>query len=114
MIALHPTLRVMVALTPLFVTACGHEHVMLLFPTQSPSAEFYECKTASDAKPEARSANCSKVAKIDPARENQATTRFVDVPACANSEHYYRVAILNADTSSPTVLVHCAQDATLE
>jgi hypothetical protein len=80
-----------------------------MFPTQSASAEYYECQAATDARPEARAAQCKKVVNMDPARENQAFTRHVDVPACEGSDHYYRIAILNADSSSPTVLVRCAQ-----
>ena len=93
----------------LFIAACGHNHVQLMFPVPSPSAEYYECKKATDGKPEARTPQCTRATQIDPARENQAGTQHVDMPPCENSDRYYRVTILNADTTEPTVLVRCGQ-----
>jgi hypothetical protein len=97
----------------LLIGACGHNHVQLMFPVQSASAEYYECKKAQNAGPEARTPQCASATDIDPARENQQGTQHVDMPRCKNSDQYYKVTILNADTAEPTVLVRCGQVAML-
>jgi hypothetical protein len=102
-----------ILLVLLSTAACGHNHVQLMFPVQSASAEYYECKKAQDAKPEARAPQCARATDIDPARENQGSTQHVDVPRCKNSDQYYKVTILNADTAEPTLLVRCGQVAVL-
>jgi hypothetical protein len=95
----------------LFAAACSH-HVQLQFLAQNAGAESYQCSKMTETKPETTKPNCQQRTVIDPTLENQARTTHVVIPDCETvGNKYYRITVLNADSSSPTVLVTCAQGA---
>lgn len=80
----------------LLATGCAN-HVKLAFPGASPGAQ-YVCRAETD---------CTPATDLVASDLNRSGTVFVTMPSQCGG-HFREIVVLDADSSSPTVVVTCA------